>query len=409
MQRYVASLAKRTAESYINLSQTTVLKVLTGGKVKATPLKKGYTDIIDQAVTNASMGVQNYQSAMRDSLRALSEGGLSAVQYESGVIRRLDTAVRMNLLEGVRQVNQGVQDQIGEEIGADGVEISAHGFCAPDHEDIQGKQMSHREYAAWTAAHTYPRRKIGVLNCHHFAFQIILGVNEPAYSESDLARLKAENAEGVTFEGKHYTMYEATQVQRKLETAARREKDKQILAKAAGDDVLRREAQSRINLITSKYKKFSDAAGLSYKSQRMSVSGFRKVKTAEELTKANGGGIINKNRLVLGIQFFAKIPKEKFTDYCLDPIRQPDKAIAFKDALGYTKENCAKLIENIEKHIDESKFIEKGDSGFGMKYEQIISIIGENGKEANVLTAWIDDNGEKRMTSVYVTKRKVTQ
>lgn len=26
------------------------------------------------------------------------------------------------------------------QLGADGVEISAHGFCAPDHEDIQGKR-----------------------------------------------------------------------------------------------------------------------------------------------------------------------------------------------------------------------------------------------------------------------------
>lgn len=30
-------------------------------------------------------------------------------------------------------------------------------------------------------------------------------------------------------------------------------------------------------------------------------------------------------------------------------------------------------------------------------------------KKANVLTAWIDDNGEKRMTSVYVTKKEVTE
>lgn len=38
------------------------------------------------------------------------------------------------------------------QLGADGVEISAHGFCAPDHEDIQGKQMTKAEYAKWDAA-----------------------------------------------------------------------------------------------------------------------------------------------------------------------------------------------------------------------------------------------------------------
>lgn len=41
------------------------------------------------------------------------------------------------------------------------------------------------------------------------------------------------------------------------------------------------------------------------------------------------------------------IPAEKFTDYALDPKRQPDKAKAFRDALGYTLDNYRELIDNI--------------------------------------------------------------
>jgi len=66
-------------------------------------------------------------------------------------------------------------------------------------------------------------------------------------------------------------------------------------------------------------------------------------------------------------------------------------------------------MQNIEEHIVESKFVEKGDNGHGMRYEYIMELIGANGKKANVLTAWIQDGDEKRLTSVYVTKKKVTE
>lgn len=111
----------------------------------------------------------------------------------------------------------------------------------------------------------------------------------------------------------------------------------------------------------------------------------------------------------IGIQFFAEMPKGKFVDYALNPEKEPNKAKAFKDALGYDLDNYSELIDNIKAHIDESKFVEKGDSGHGMRYEYIMELTGANGKKANVLTAWIQDGEEKRMTSVYVTTRKVTE
>lgn len=76
--------------------------------------------------------------------------------------------------------------------------------------------------------------------------------------------------------------------------------------------------------------------------------------------------------------------------------------------MGYNADNYEKLIDNIKTHLDESNFVEKGDKGHGMRYEYIMELTGENGKKANVLTAWLEDNGDKRMTSVYVTNKKVT-
>ena len=104
------------------------------------------------------------------------------------------------------------------------------------------------------------------------------------------------------------------------------------------------------------------------------------------------------------------IPDDKIRIYALDPINgDSNKAKAFKSALGYTKDNADELKKNILNHIDESKFVPKGDVGYGMRYECVVELEGANGKKANVLTSWIQDGEDKRMTSVYVTKKKVTE
>lgn len=103
------------------------------------------------------------------------------------------------------------------------------------------------------------------------------------------------------------------------------------------------------------------------------------------------------------------MPDVKLKGYALNPSVAPDKATAFKAALGYTMETGDVLKQNIMAHIDGDRFVEKGDSGYGMRYEFIMELTGLNGKKANVLTAWIQDGERKRLTSVYVTQRKVTK
>lgn len=103
------------------------------------------------------------------------------------------------------------------------------------------------------------------------------------------------------------------------------------------------------------------------------------------------------------------LPDVKLSGYALNPSVAPDKARAFKAALGYTMANADLLKQNIVDHIDEDRFVEKGDSGYGMRYEFIVELTGVNGKKANVLTAWIQEGEKKRLVSVYVTKRKVTE
>lgn len=115
--------------------------------------------------------------------------------------------------------------------------------------------------------------------------------------------------------------------------------------------------------------------------------------------KLQGSGIMKLPRYEDSV-----IPKAKFTEYALNPARDPNKAKAFDLALGYTTKNADHLIDQIREKLPLYEAVEKGDRGYGMTYEVIMDITGPNGKTAKVLTAWIDDrnNGEMRLTTIHV-------
>jgi hypothetical protein len=104
----------------------------------------------------------------------------------------------------------------------------------------------------------------------------------------------------------------------------------------------------------------------------------------------------------------AVIPIEKLTEYSLNPIKNKDKAIAFKEALGYDLRNLNALIDNLRQGLYRFPVEYKGNNGYGEVYSVLMELIGPNGKTANVMTSWLDDKGtgEIRLTSIYVKKRK---
>ena len=145
--------------------------------------------------------------------------------------------------------------------------------------------------------------------------------------------------------------------------------------------------------------------------ERASFYGLDKRKSFDEFNKKYIGTVENSkgNKIKMDLQFFAKIPDEKLTEYALN-FEHPtgkEKAKAFKEALGYTKESYTDLKTKILDSFDEKVLVYKREDKYGKRYEQIMQITGPNGKTANVLTAWIkdNDNAEPRLTSIYVDKR----
>lgn len=216
VQQMVRAAVDMAQDDFTNLTQTLGMTDPFG---KALPLQEAYRKTMDYAFQQVFTGAADYNTAIRQATKNLADMGVRVIDYESGVHTSLEAAVRRNVMGGLGLMQEQITQYNHDSLGADGWEISAHANSAPDHEPIQGKQYSDAEY---TALNNSLLRRIGTLNCGHAAFPIILGVSEPQYTEEQLRKFREDNAAGITVDGKHYTGYEATQMQRKLERAIRR-------------------------------------------------------------------------------------------------------------------------------------------------------------------------------------------
>ncbi len=104
-------------------------------------------------------------------------------------------------------------------------------------------------------------------------------------------------------DGQKYTIYQATQLMRKLETEVRKQKDIANMAKISGDDVLRREAQAKIRDLNKKYTEVAQAAGLKERREKMEVESY----------SHTGSKLLGR----IGLQFFAKPDISKVPTYYL--------------------------------------------------------------------------------------------
>ena len=306
LRNQVRALATITANEYMNISRTLAFTRRVNGKIVQTPLARAYQETLDKAILSVAQGKETFRQQMYQTIKELGENGLKTVNYQDGKAIRLDSAVRMHLKDGLRNLHNETQKIFGEEFGADGVEISVHQNPAPDHAEVQGKQFSINQYdengnlikegefekfqsdqdsrsydgTFFSKEHDgHDRRSISQYNCYHYTFAIVLGVSKPEYTNEQLKQIIENNNKGFELDGKHYTNYEGTQLQRNIEVAIRKQKDVQIMARASGDDELVAKSQDKINKLTQKYHELSRVSGLPEKKDRLRVSGYKRVKT----------------------------------------------------------------------------------------------------------------------------------
>lgn len=296
LKRAIEAISRQTQETYINLSNSRAFMLRdpeNPKKLIPTSLSKTYYTAIDKAVQAVQSGVLSYNTNMRDTLEQLADSGIRTIQYHPESGRRysqsLEAAVKRNLLDGVRQVNQRVQDITGEQFGSDGKELTVHEMPAPDHEYIQGRQFRNEEYEKLQNNEDFKdvkgreyekiERPIGHYNCRHFAYSIIVGVSRPNFTDKQLQEVIDRNHKGYTDKnGKHYTKYECSQEMRKLERDIRKAKTGMVTADAAGNEDMKQQYKAELSEARNKYDAFSKECGLKKKILQTEVAGYNKIK-----------------------------------------------------------------------------------------------------------------------------------
>ena len=274
VQQIVDAAVKLAGEDLRNLTRTMGFQTPDG---VTTPLLEAYQKTTDYAFTQVFTGATDYNTAIARACSKLAAAGIRYIDYQSGISTSLEAAIRRNMMGGLGLMVEQISQKNHDDLGADGWEISAHAASAPDHEPIQGRQYSDEAYNRLNES---LRRRIGTLNCGHNAFPIILGVNSPQYTSEELERFRRDNQKGVDYEGRHFdTVYEATQYQRQIERAVRRQKNRILVDEAAGDEEKLTADQIKLRRLTQEYRRFCKATGLRTEDERLRVSGFGRGQT----------------------------------------------------------------------------------------------------------------------------------
>lgn len=237
------------------------------GRVYYLSMTDMYRREMDSAHMKVATGATDYMTAIRQACNKLAASGVRTIDYESGRSDRIEVAARRALLTSVAHVTHRISEQNGEELGADGWEMSAHSGSRPSHAVYQGRQYPQEQYERII------KPLISEPNCRHDVFPIILGVSEPTYTEEELQNI---DQPPFTYEGRTYTAYEASQQMRKMERAMRKQKDRCIVADAAGDEEAFATASIRLNRQKYIYEDFCKAADSYTEYERTYVTGFNR-------------------------------------------------------------------------------------------------------------------------------------
>lgn len=289
VQRIVSIIGEQTEQSYRNLADSRAIGYVTedprsGRRIRFTSINNAYQDAIDKAIQAVQLGVVDPEVAIRNTIKNLVNSGLRRLYWESGRTQRLDTAVRRNVLQGVRTLNIELEKELGKQFGADGIELSAHANSAPDHEPFQGHIFTNEQFENLQSGNDFVdvkgrhftgvERAIGMWNCYHFITSIVIGAKKPTYSDKRLQKFIDDNHRGITLDGKHMTMYECKQMQRRLETRIRYAKENQMAMRTLGDTLQTTLARNRVKHLSNEYVNFSKRCGLSPQTNRTFVHNY---------------------------------------------------------------------------------------------------------------------------------------
>ena len=248
---------KKTLGTMQNLVSTT-----------ATQTQTAFIQTCDRIYMQVSSGAFSYQEAIMNALRALADTGV--VVYSSGHTDRMDVAVRRCVLTGVSQTAAAVSLRQAEDAGCYLMEITAHSGARPDHAKWQGQLVTITGKDAGKiidGLRVFTLSEIGYgsgegfkgWNCRHNWHAYYPGFSTPNYTPEELKKL---DEPCISYNGKLYTEYEVSQMQRAQERRVRAWKRRCITAQegvnSATDEATRATAQAEFDR-SARYLKNNEA------------------------------------------------------------------------------------------------------------------------------------------------------
>lgn len=275
----VDTIRRQTLDTFRNLTASMGFLVDAGRTML--PPAKAYQWALDNAVMQIQSGAISYNQAIKTAVKELADSGLKVVDYESGHRDQIDVAARRAVMTGVNKICAKYTEQSAEYLETPYFEVSAHARARDvpgpspwsSHKDWQGKVYS--IHSGDIYPNIYEVCGLGYVdglegaNCRHKMFSWVEGVSERTYTDEQLAHI--DDGLGCTFDGKKYTAYEATQMQRRVERQIIKQKRFVTAYKASGQMNEYHAAKAKLTRLNSKYKAFSEAAKLPLQWKRTKV------------------------------------------------------------------------------------------------------------------------------------------
>ena len=271
--------ARQTCGTWQNLTATTA-NTVTGA----------FERTLDAAWLKVSTGAFDYKTAVKQAVDSLADD-MPMVTYPSGHKDSIEVAARRAVLTGVNQTTGKLQVARMDEMGCEFVETTAHGGARPSHAEWQGRRF-HRGGAVDYKGRHYPDFEAATgygtgaglcgWNCRHTFFAVFPELGDPPqWTQEQLQELNARNIE---WNGKKYTAYEISQMQRARERNVRRWKKRYLAEDAAGLDAT--DSAVRLKAARQSLAEFAQATGGRVDSARVSVPKFGRSEASRASAKS---------------------------------------------------------------------------------------------------------------------------
>lgn len=272
LQQITDAIIQQSLEDLENVTKSLGFYLDYNGRKVLTLLSQVYTNYLDNACFDIVTGAFDYGSVLRRVVTQLTNSGLRKIEYGSGYASRVEVAARRAVMTGVANLTGEIADYNAKKLGTEYFEVEWHAGARPAHSVWQGR--------VWTKDQLHSVCGLGTVtgllgaNCYHTYYPFFPGISERNWSDDWLEEQNRKESKPKEFRGKEYTLYEAKQRQRQMETAMRAQREKVQMLQDGGadpDEVMLQKAKYQGQL--NEYAVFSRKMGLKEERERIYIDG----------------------------------------------------------------------------------------------------------------------------------------